>query len=273
MSRKPLSLTYAVIALLALALCSAPAEADLAAGNAAYQAGDYTTALTELVPVAERGNVEAQAIVGRIFLDGKGVAKDRARAAKYLTAAARAGNPQAQSDLGEMYREGLGLPKDDAKALHWYRLAAEQGDSQAQYHAGLLLLDGRGGHKDVPQGMKLLTRAAENGNMTAPCASAISTPGAAASPSDGASPRLGLVRAGIPEGNATAQQKQRALPRQRRRAAECFTYSLFANRRNPASMGRVLLRKTTGTAAASRATTISPASGSQSRRSRATRRR
>ena len=248
MSRKPLPLTYAATALLALALFSAPAQADLVAGNAAYQAGDYTTALSELVPVAERGNVEAQAIVGRIYLDGKGVAKDRTLATKYLTAAARAGNPQAQCDLGEMYREGLGLPKDEAKALYWYRLAAEQGDNQAQYHAGLLLLDGRGGRKDVPQGLKLLTRAAENGNMTAALRLGDIYAEGAAAPAVPMAPHLASIwyeQASL-EGNATAQQKLGVLyrdgvgvPQNALKAYSLFRQAAEIRR----SMGPVLFRR------------------------------
>ncbi len=58
---------------------------------AAYQRGDYATALREWRPLAEQGNTEAQ------------------------------------YGLGVMYDKGRGVPRDHAEALQWYRKAAEQG--------------------------------------------------------------------------------------------------------------------------------------------------
>ena len=82
----------AVAFLLALA---PPAQADVAAGWAAYLGGDYVTAVTELEPDAEAGNAEAQFY------------------------------------MGTLREHGAGVPKDYGAALEWYRRAATQGHTGA----------------------------------------------------------------------------------------------------------------------------------------------
>ena len=84
------------LALALLVSLAAPAWAGFDEGLAAYERGDYETALKEWEPLAEHGLAEAQ------------------------------------HNLGVMYANGQGVPQDDAGALKWYRLAADQGYSRAQ---------------------------------------------------------------------------------------------------------------------------------------------
>jgi TPR repeat protein len=60
-------------------------SADFDAGVAAYNKGDYATAMREWRPLAE------------------------------------AGDASAQYNLGVMYANGEGVPEDDAEAVKWYR--------------------------------------------------------------------------------------------------------------------------------------------------------
>ena len=76
--------------------------------HAAYDAGDYATALTEWRPLAEQGNATAQ------------------------------------SNLGVMHPTGQGVIEDDKEAVKWYRLAAEQGDASAQTSSSLMHANGQG---------------------------------------------------------------------------------------------------------------------------------
>ena len=76
------------------------ARADYESAKAAYEAGEYETALEILIPLAE------------------------------------AGDAKAQNSLGFMYNEGLGVSQDYAEAVKWYGKAAEQGDANAQYNLG-----------------------------------------------------------------------------------------------------------------------------------------
>src|SRR3954463_716564 len=53
---------------------------------------------------------------------------------------AKQGNPEAQYAFGLMYSGGEGVPQDDAKAVKWYRKAAEQGLAAAQNNLGTMYL-------------------------------------------------------------------------------------------------------------------------------------
>ncbi len=70
-------------------------------GAAAYQRGDYATALRLLRPLAEQGDAAAQ------------------------------------NNLGVISANGRGVPQDDAEAAKWFRLAAEQGLVEAQFGSTL----------------------------------------------------------------------------------------------------------------------------------------
>ena len=61
---------------------------DYEKGAAAYEIGDYATALREWTPLAEQGDAASQ------------------------------------YNLGVMYRKALGVPKNNKTAVKWYRLAA-----------------------------------------------------------------------------------------------------------------------------------------------------
>ena len=77
-------LTLAIVFVLGLA---PPVWADFQAGVAAYDRGDYATALREFRVLAEQGDATAQ------------------------------------FDLGLMYKIGQGVPQDYAEAVNWYQPA------------------------------------------------------------------------------------------------------------------------------------------------------
>ena len=81
---------------------------------------------------AEQGDALAQYRLGLHYVDGRGVAKDNAEAAKWYLKAAEQGNANGQFELGFMYENGKGVAKDEAEAIKWYRKAAAQGNTKAQ---------------------------------------------------------------------------------------------------------------------------------------------
>ncbi len=89
----------------------------------AYDRADWRSALAAWLPAAERGDVEAQLIVGEIHERGLGVPPDYATAARWYRAAAAAGSRRAQVNLGFLLERGLGTPADPAAAVEWYRRA------------------------------------------------------------------------------------------------------------------------------------------------------
>lgn len=75
---------------------------DCKEGQAAFAAGNYAKAMTVLQPLVAKGDACAQ------------------------------------YQLGEMYMQGKGVPEDKAKALELFKKAAAQGDQKAKLMAGFL---------------------------------------------------------------------------------------------------------------------------------------
>ncbi len=101
-------------------------------GYAAYQRGDYATALKFWRPLAEKGGANAQYNLGVMYRSGQGVKQDDAEAVKWYRKAAGRGNANAQNSLGVMYGNGQGVPLDDVLAYMWFNLAAAQGHENAK---------------------------------------------------------------------------------------------------------------------------------------------
>ncbi len=153
----------ALACLLVALAATAPARADFEAGVAAARAGDYTAAVREWRPLAEKGHRDAQFNLGLAYENGLGVAADGAEAARWYRRAAEQKDRQAQAYLAEMYAKGLGIPRDDREALFWYRSAAELGHAAAQYNVGYFYATGRGVAPSDVQAVAWITVAEENG--------------------------------------------------------------------------------------------------------------
>jgi TPR repeat protein len=74
------------------------------------------------------GDPNAQYNLGRLYLDGTGVAKDPRQAARWLNLAAEKGHYPSQALLGHMLLNGKGVPRERAKGLMWLTLAREAAD-------------------------------------------------------------------------------------------------------------------------------------------------
>ncbi len=110
----------------------APKETALQAGLDAYQQGDYATALKQLIPLANKGDANAQLHLGLINELGQGVQKNSARAVMRYRQAANQGNAEAQFHLGEKYELGQGVPQSKPIAMEWYNKSANQKYPSAQ---------------------------------------------------------------------------------------------------------------------------------------------
>ena len=93
-------------------------------GIDAYKAKNYAVALKELQPLADKGNAQAQVIIGAMYDNGEGVPLDYRQAVLWYQKSAEQGNANAQYNLGMMYANGLGVPQDMVQALKWFNLAA-----------------------------------------------------------------------------------------------------------------------------------------------------
>lgn len=114
-------------------------------GEAAYQKGDYTTALNEWSPLAEQGNAAAQYNLGLLlFQGGKGVQRNDKKAVAWYRKAAEQGYADAESELGYMYEIGGGVKQNTKEAARWYRKAADQGNVNARNSLGDIFMTTEG---------------------------------------------------------------------------------------------------------------------------------
>lgn len=131
---------YLSLVTILLALVSAPASAqDFSDGVAAFQKGDYETAIKNWMPLAHGGDAEAQRNVGIMFQQGLGVPLSEVEAAHWYRQAADNGHARAQQNLGAMYEEGAGVIQDYVEAAKWYRFAAAGGNVNAKLNLGVML--------------------------------------------------------------------------------------------------------------------------------------
>ena len=157
---------------------AAPARADFESGVKAYDAGDFTTAYNDWLPIAaggdpfaqrnighlyrlglgvpqdfkvafnwyqraaEQGLVRAQANVANMLLRGQGVDQDPREAAVWFHRAASAGHAISQFNIGQMYRKGLAVPQDNAMALGWIQLAADAGHERSIELVAIMTAEG-----------------------------------------------------------------------------------------------------------------------------------
>ena len=97
-------LAWLLAALLGLFLASSvPAYADVAAGQQAFDKGDYARAMSEWQSAADKGDAEGQLGLGKLYEFGLG-------------------------DLAQNYK----------RADFWYRRAADQNNAEAQYRLALI---------------------------------------------------------------------------------------------------------------------------------------
>lgn len=137
-----------VCGLIVAGALSTQALAGLSEGLAAYDRGDYATALRELAPAAAAGAPFAQYDLARMYFSGEGVPRDSAAGLKWLRQAAAAGIGLAQYQLGACYEWGISVAQNYGEAASWYRRAADRGVAAAQYRLGLFYLNGLGVTRD-----------------------------------------------------------------------------------------------------------------------------
>jgi TPR repeat protein len=111
---------------------SASAKEIYKQANKLYAQKDYKKAFPIMKEAAERGNIDAQKILGDMYLLEYGIAKDNKEAVKWYQKAAQKEHSEAQDMLGFMYQYGSGVIRDISTAVEWYRKAAKQNNKSAQ---------------------------------------------------------------------------------------------------------------------------------------------
>ena len=113
------STSFIMVAAVLAGVAAGPARADTA-----FAHGDFNVAARRLLPLAERGNARAQAMVGFMYATGQGLPQAYDAASYWYRRSADQGDTTAQYLLGLAYDKGQGVPQDDVAAYKWLNLAA-----------------------------------------------------------------------------------------------------------------------------------------------------
>ena len=142
-------------------------SAEYSKGIEAFADGDFYTAADLWLTDAYLGSANAQFNVGVLYVEGKGLPKDRGEAIFWFTKAARQGHLEAQYNLGHLLLEEQEDLSKIREGIDWWRKSAEGGFAIAQYNFGRALFYGIGLEQDRQGSKSWFERAAENDNTRA----------------------------------------------------------------------------------------------------------
>ncbi|MEW5920802.1 MAG: MobP3 family relaxase [Bacillota bacterium] len=128
---------------------------------------DIAAGITCFEESAKLGNVNAQYMLGRIYLESDSEHENVEKALQWLGKAADNGNALAQYAMGKLYLTGNHLEKDAVKAVELFTKSAVQGNQHAQYALGKLHLLGHDVRQDKETAVHWLSAAEAQGNIYA----------------------------------------------------------------------------------------------------------
>lgn len=131
---------------------------------AAVAREDWRAALAQVRASAHAGDVEAQALLGQLHAEGRGVERNEREALHWWSLAANSGHAGAANMLGRCHELGRGTPVDFERAAAWYRQSAAAGFDWGLYNYANLLATGRGVAEDGAAAFALYRRAADMGH-------------------------------------------------------------------------------------------------------------
>jgi TPR repeat protein len=137
------------------------APGDIAYG--AYQRGYYLTALNLALPLADSGDPAAQTLIGELYWNGFGVARDRKKAIEWYEFAANAGNREAQFIYGNLLLRGQFIKEDKTAGEAFLRKAAESGHARAQFNFAQIITARRPTWSGFKAALPWYEKAAESG--------------------------------------------------------------------------------------------------------------
>lgn len=130
--------------------------------------GAWASSLEEARELANAGNPEGAYRMGRLYEEGREVARDLELALRNYRAAAQRGHAEAQLSLGLLYTGAGGVVRRDAAlAGKWFAKAARQGNATAQYFLGLAYEAGEGFDRDLARSFEWFRKASANGDARA----------------------------------------------------------------------------------------------------------
>ena len=128
-----------------------------------HQNRNFKAAYKVIKPLADKGYVHAQALLGMMYESGEGVMRNQSTAINWYRLAAAQNSPEAQYYLGEIYRLGNGVKKDLQVAFQFHLAAANLGDIDSQYTIGVMYYMGDGVKQSYAGAVKWFSQARYQG--------------------------------------------------------------------------------------------------------------
>lgn len=115
----------------------------------------------EILKLAEKGDAEAQYVLGEFYYDGINVKKDLDEAVKYFTESMKNGYIDSISALGVCYYYNNSMNLGIKKAVKLFLQAAEMNEPRAQMFLGMCYKDGIGIEKNIKKSNEFYNKAIE----------------------------------------------------------------------------------------------------------------
>ena len=160
MLNKKLHIIFYILSLCLVSLPGTALSKDISDGLAAYKAGQYKEAYKIWLPLAQKGNADAQYNIGLLYRNGYGVEQNDREALIWFTQAAKQGLLDAQYNTGLMYIEGRGVAISKADAFSWWELAASRGHAASQHNLAVLYAYGIAAPIDTQKALDLWQKSA-----------------------------------------------------------------------------------------------------------------
>lgn len=124
--------------------------------------------IEETIKLAEKGNLEAQLLLGYSYLYGdNGLKPDYEKAFEYYGKAALQNDATGLNNLGSLYYSGIGVKRNPAKAAILFAKAADLGNAEAAVNIAFMLISGNGARQDKAAALNYFEKAAAAGNPAA----------------------------------------------------------------------------------------------------------
>ncbi len=171
-------------------------------GMDAYRAGDFKKAFSLFKPLAKKGGIGAQYMLGLMYNLGQGVKPNCQKGVYWYELSAKQGDDWSLGNLISIYSKGYGNCKKNPRkaikwlkfkikkynkpsdilelgyiydselknykqAFKWYKLVAKQGHAVAQYNLGIMYYLGEGVKANKYKAYKWWSKAAKQGNKGA----------------------------------------------------------------------------------------------------------
>lgn len=127
-----------------------------------------TQTIEETIKLADKGNLQAQLLLGYSYLYGENELKtDYDKAFEYYGKAALQNDSTGLNNLGSLYYNGIGVERNPRKAAILFAKSAQLGNAEAAVNLAFILISGNGAKQDKEKALDYFEKASEANNPIA----------------------------------------------------------------------------------------------------------